>query len=152
VDSAAGPRVLWPSASFNADYYPDFLVYDSRPDSADAFTVSCHNGANGALLWTRNLPRASDDADATSGGVASRLELHVLGDTAGTTGGDFNLDGRRDVVLYYTFGRVSGTTPVLETCLNAAVLSGADGSLLPPTTPDGSASAKTSLPSSRPSL
>lgn len=127
--------IYWPALSFDADGYPDFIVYTRHPNAAGQFVVACHDGRNGTLIWSKTLDR--DPEDPGTGVVMGSvplgfplLEVFLLSEDAQQGSGDFDGDGRPDVLLYYSFAvfdLVAGMKAVANVNLLDAV-----GNLVPP--------------------
>ncbi len=111
VVSSYTPRIVWPDISFNADDYPDFLIYHRSPSppgmAPRQFTVTCYNGLNGAPLWARSIALDPQDTGEGLKGLGfgePTLDVTVLPHAPQTgISGDFDANGKPEILLFYTF-------------------------------------------------
>jgi len=126
------PVLIWPSASFNSDDYPDFFIYNSKLNTSGKFVIGCYNGLDGSVIWTRNVDKSGDDpgTPAFPGMPEPYLTLNVLPNVVGSgRSGDFDADGKPEIALYYTFTlfEMSKSKVGFSTRGNVIVLKGSNG-------------------------
>ena len=138
VTSSQEPRVYWPDVSYDGDDYPDFFVYNSRPNASRQFVLSCYNGRTGALIWTRIFyldpqdPGTGITVGPSSFGLP-QLDVSVLPHQPehGIVG-DFDANGKPEIFLHYTFGK--GTYPTSYSMTADINLLNSSGNFLSPYT------------------
>ena len=116
VVSTYTPIVYWPNVSFDADDYPDYLLYNMYPDAKRQFVISCYNGRTGGRIWTRLLGPDPQDPGTGIGMVGQgdatplnpgypQLAVAVLPHhPEDGMVGDFDGNGKPEIFLLYTFG------------------------------------------------
>jgi len=120
VASTDTPEIYWPDVSVNGDDYPDFFIYNTYANVNRQFVISCHDGRNGAQIWSRTLGLDREDPGTgiASGGKGSpsksvyrplgfpHLGIEVLPHRPerGLVG-DFDSNGKPEIFLHYAFGR-----------------------------------------------
>jgi len=124
VDGAYNPDLLWSAYSFNADQYPDFFIYNQLADAQGLFRIRCFDGMNGTLLWERTISKAPGDIGGLFGSSITLQVLQISPEV--NTTGDFDGDGKPEILLYYTYSYIQ--PPISFGVVgNVTLLKGADG-------------------------
>ncbi|MEN6627421.1 MAG: hypothetical protein ABFD69_14450 [Candidatus Sumerlaeia bacterium] len=104
--------VVWPEYSYDSDDYPDFFVYNSiAPKDGRRFVLTLYNGRTFEQIWQKTLALHADDVYSEVGGYAYSYSNLVVNELpllpVGRIGnGDFDNDGKPELVCYYNFGSV----------------------------------------------
>lgn len=127
LDFEADWVVQWLDFSYNADDYPDYLIYNcDLPNTTNAakrnFHIMCCDGLTGAIIWSVVLSQSADDNNMMQTGSGAVLPYsHLMVEAlpmiqapqAGTA--DFDKDGRPELLLYYTYKKMDITAAKIST-------------------------------------
>jgi len=136
TDSAYSPGLYWPDLSFDSGTYPDFLIYNSKPNASGKFVITAYNGLTGAQLWIKTLDLDPEDTGAGFGYSMGLPMLNVSTlplESSQDASGDFDGNGKAELFLHYTFG-TGDFMSAYSMAANINLLNPADGSFVSPYT------------------